>query len=245
MVKLRVDGIGVGSGFLAEGSYIVTAAHVVSPFSAVDIEFESGTEYTSVPVVSLDHLADLAFLGPIDAAVPPVKLMNIETVREGETVFVLGYPERTLGYSLTSGEFESSWPWDDADIKQFSSTAAARFGMSGGPMANAHGEVIGVLTRGDESGSTGTSSNTVQEQLFKTSMGEDVSLAGSRPLPADKGSYEHRFVLHGQSDSKTFIFRDHDDSPISIEFEASKDVEYGLFDEYGDAYFRSVFDLQG
>ena len=241
MVRIRVDGIGVGSGFLAAGNYIVTAAHVAWPYADVEVVFEDGTEYANVLVASLDHLADLAFLGPIDTVVPHVKLANIETVHEGETVFVLGYPESTLGHSFTNGKFEFSWQWDDVDITQFSSTSAARFGMSGGPIANADGDVIGILTRGDESGSTGTSSNTVQDQLFKALMGQEVSLAGSRPLPADKGSYEHKFVLHGRSDTENFVFRDHGDTPISIEFEASKDVEYGLFDEYGDAYFRSVF----
>ena len=241
MVRIRIDGIGVGSGFLAEGNYIVTAAHVVSPFTAVDFVFESGTEHTNVPVVSLDHLADLAFLGPIDTAAPHVELANIESVSEGETVFVIGYPERSLGLSFTNGEFEYSWQWDDADIKQFSSTAAAEFGMSGGPMTNADGEAIGVLIRGDDPGSMGTSSNTVRDQLFKTASGEEVSPAGSRPLPTNKGSNEHEFVLHGRSDTETFIFRDHTDIPISIEIDATKDVEFGLFDEYGDAYFRSVF----
>lgn len=241
MVRMQVDGIGVGSGFLAEGNYIVTAAHVAWPYAAVEVVFEDGTEYTSVPVVSYDHLTDLAFLGPIDTAAPYVKLANIETVREGETVFVLGYPELTLGISFTNGEFEFSWQWDDADIMQFSSTSAAKFGMSGGPIVNADGEVIGVLTRGDESGSTGTSSNTVQNQLLRALMGEEVSPAGPRPLITDKGRYEHEFVLHGRLDSETFIFRDHDDTPISIEFEAPKDVEFGLFDGYGDADFRPAF----
>ena len=241
MVRIRVDGIGVGSGFLAAGNYIVTAAHVTWPYTAVEVVFEDGTEYVNVPVVSYDHLTDLAFLGPIDTTAPHVKLANTENVSEGETVFVIGYPEQTLGLSFTNGEFEFSWQWDDAVIKQFSSTADAEFGMSGGPMTNANGEVIGVLVRGYDPGSMGTSSNTLRDQLFKAANGEEVSQAGSRPLPADKGSYEHEFVLHGHLDIETFIFRDPGDAPISIEFEASKYVEYGLFDEYGYAYFRSVF----
>ena len=242
MVRIRVDGIGVGSGFLAEGNYIVTAAHVVSPYTAVDIVFENGTEYANVPVVSLDHLADLAFLGPIDdTSAPPVDFTNVEDESEGDVVLVIGYASDSVGLTVTNGEFEYIWHWDDADIKQFSSTSAAKFGMSGGPLTNAGGEVIGVLIRGDESGSTGTSSNTVRNQLFKAASGEDVSPAESRLLPADKGSYEREFVLRDRSDSETFVFRDHGDTPISIEFEATKDVEFGLFDEYGDAYLRSVF----
>ena len=117
--------------------------------------------------------------------------------------------------------------------------------MSGGPMTNADGEVIGVLVRGDDTGSIGTSSNTIQYQLFKTASGEEVSPAGSRPLPASKGSYEHDFVLRGRSDTETFIFRDHSDTPFSIEFDAARDVEFALFDQYGDAAINSVFRSTG
>ena len=245
MVEIRIRDTGVGSGFVGEGGYIVTAAHVAWPYTAVGIVFEDGTEYANVPVVSYDHLADLAILGPIDTAAPHVELVNIETMSEGDTVFVFGYPEERLGLSFTNGEFEYSWDWADADIKQFLSTPDAEFGMSGGPMTNADGEVIGVLVRGDDTGSIGTSSNTIQYQLFKTASGEEVSPAGSRPLPASKGSYEHDFVLRGRSDTETFIFRDHSDTPFSIEFDAARDVEFALFDQYGDAAINSVFRSTG
>ena len=245
MVEIRIRDTGVGSGFVVEGGYIVTAAHVAWPYTALGIVFEDGTEYANVPVVSYDHLADLAFLGPIDTAAPHVELANIETVSEGDTVFVFGYPEERIGLSFTNGEFEYTWNWADADIKQFLSTPDAEFGMSGGPMTNADGEVIGVLVRGDDTGSIGTSSNTIQYQLFKTASGEEVSPAGSRPLPAGKGSYEHDFVLRGRSDTETFIFRDHSDTPFSIEFDAARDVEFALFDQYGDAAIRSVFRSTG
>ena len=118
MVEIRIRDTGVGSGFVGEGGYIVTAAHVAWPYTAVGIVFEDGTEYANVPVVSYDHLADLAILGPIDTAAPHVELVNIETMSEGDTVFVFGYPEERLGLSFTNGEFEYSWDWADADINR-------------------------------------------------------------------------------------------------------------------------------
>ena len=143
MVRIRVDGIGVGSGFLAEGNYIVTAAHVVWPYTAEsDIVFENGTEYANVPVVSLDHLADLAFLGPIDdTSAPPVDFTNVEDESEGDVVLVIGYASDSVGLTVTNGEFEYIWHWrhDAAIFKHIDVVyfyGARVGGMSGGPLTN-------------------------------------------------------------------------------------------------------------
>ena len=240
MVKIRIRDSEVGSGFVVEGGYVVTAAHVTRPHTAVDIVFDDGSEHTDVPVVSYDYLADIVFLGPISTSLPHVDFANVETMSEGDPVFVVGYPTTEL--FVSTGEFKYIHNWMDADVAEVISTAESRGGTSGGPMTNGMGEVIGVnLWSYDDGDSGGTSSNNVLNRLERIVRGEEASPAGSRFLPTDKGSYEHEFVLYGRSDTEIFFFRDLAETPISIEFDAAQDVEYGLFDEDGSADFRSAF----
>ena len=242
IVKIRIGDSDVGSGFVVEEGYIVTAAHVVWPYTIADVVFENGVEHKDVPVVSSDHLADLAFLGPINTSVPHVEFANVEDEREGDTVFVIGYPENTLGLSVARGEFESIHVWADANVTEVYSTAESEPGTSGGPIVNGNREVIGVNLRSYDDGSSGgTSSNTVQDRLEKIAQGEEVSPAGSRPLPEDQGSHEHEFVLRGRADTEIFFFRDLSETSISVEFDTPQDVEYGLFHEGGYADFRPAF----
>ena len=70
MVRIRINDQDYGSGFVVEGGYVVTAAHVAWPYAAAGIVFEEGTEHANVPVIGYDHHADIAFLGPIDTSAP-------------------------------------------------------------------------------------------------------------------------------------------------------------------------------
>src|SRR5690606_11492141 len=71
---------------------IVTNAHVVWPYNAARVTFANGEEHVNVPVHNVDHLVDLAVLGPIDTALPPVSLASGEHFEIGEEVYLIGYP---------------------------------------------------------------------------------------------------------------------------------------------------------
>ena len=176
MVKIQINDQTYGSGFVVEGGYIVTAAHVAWPYAAADIVFEEGTEHTNVPVIGYDHHADIAFLGPINTSAPHVELANIDDDDKGSPAFALGYPVDGTELSVTAGEFEGVWDWTSADVITVGSTAAGSRGMSGGPMTNRDGEVIGVLIRGGDSGTIGASSNTSRDRLGRIERGEKPRL---------------------------------------------------------------------
>ena len=238
MVRIRVNDQDYGSGFVVEGDYVVTAAHVAWPYSAADIVFEDGTEQTNVPVIGYDYHADIAFLGPINTSAPHVELANIDDEYEGSPVFALGYPVDGTELSVTAGEFEGVWDWTSADVMTVGSTAAASRGMSGGLMTNRDGEVIGVLIRGGESGTIGASSNNLRDRLGKIERGEKASATRLRLLPYHDGRKEHEFVLQGRWDTETFVFRSDGETAVTIEFDSYEDVEYGLFNEFGSSDFR-------
>ena len=238
MVSIRRnDRIG-GSGFLVEGNYVVTAAHVVWPHTFVDVVFEDGMEYSDVAVTALDHFADLAFLGPINTVAPQVVLGNAALEREGNTMYSLGHAEGSEKLFATEGEFVRIKHWGEVDVVEVITSAEVIGGMSGGPMTNNRGEVLGVNIRLDEDGNIGASSDTVRDRLEKILLGEDASPFGSRFPLTDGGSQEHVFRLEGRWDTAVFWGKH---SEASIEFDAPWDVEYGLFNQWGYQAFNSIY----
>ena len=233
MVRIQFKDISKsgGTGFLVEGNYIVTAAHVVWPYAESDITFNNGTVYSNVQVIAYDHLADLAFLGPIDTSEPHFEFADAENESEGNKTFTVGYAGwRTPNLSINEGTLEGVTT-ANSDIDVVSSTARSIGGMSGGPMTNDRGEVIGALVRSWDRGggeSMGPTSYTLRDRLNKIARGEEVSQLGSRLLSKDGGRAKQEFVLRGRWDTAAFSSGS---SSASIQFDTPVDVEYGFFDE--------------
>ena len=239
MVRIKEPFIGiVGSGFLAKGNYVVTAAHVVWPHTEVDVEFEDGTEHDKVQVAAFDHFADLAFLGPIDTSAPHLVFGNAKAEIEGNTVYSVGHAQGSKNLFATEGEFIGLEDWTDGYISEVTTSAEGIGGMSGGPVANVRGEVVGVNLRSGNNEHIGASSNTVSERLDRIMRGEDASPFGSRFPSTEGGSKEHEFRLNGRWDTAVFWGKQ---STASIEFDAPWDVEYGLFSLEGRYSFDGAF----
>ena len=238
VVKVRSEIRGGGSGFLVEGNYIVTAAHVVWPSTDATIVFNDGTEHTDISVVSYDLLADLAFVGPIETSAPHLEFADIESELEGNTAFIVGYSRDVEGLTVHRGEFLAHEWLGVANVANVSLTAQPWWGMSGGPATNGTGKVIGVLFGGRDFGSISTSSHTVRDRLHKIALGLEISDLASR-IPSDtwEGSQEHEFVLSGPWDTKTFIFRKSSEPLVDIKVEAGDDVEYAVVNVFGGTLY--------
>ena len=242
VVKVSSSLWSAGSGFLVEGNYVVTAAHVVWPSTQASIEFSDGTEHKDVSVVAFDHVADLAFLGPVETSLPFLKFADGEEESKGTATYVSGYTWDSEELVVSKGDSPTFIEWGYAAISNVISNAVAQAGMSGGPMTNGSGEVIGVLFGASDEESVGTSSRTVKNRLQKIELGREVSVLGSR-LPPDvgKGVHEHEFTLNGPWDLETFVFDESIGVPITIDFEAYDDVEYAVVDPYGFSFFDHYY----
>ena len=239
MVTIQFRDRDIGSGFLVEGNYVVTAAHVVWGLPEIDVVFNDGTEHGDVPIAGYDYFADLAFLGPIDTPTPPVVFAEAESLAAEDTVFNVGNTKSLGGLSFTKGEITRTLDWPEADVTFVYSSAEGKRGMSGGITANDRGEVIRVNISGNESVSFGPSVEDVKDRLGKLARGEEISVLGSRALPDVRdGSREHRFVLRDRWDTVTLVL---EGSRKSVEFDAYRDVEYGLFDVNGTGAFKPLF----
>ncbi len=146
-VQVRVDQgrAGSGSGVMWNGQgTVISNAHVVRGES-VEVEFWDG-EVVRAKVLRRNPRRDLALLQvpPAQAAVP--RWADSSTLRPGEIVLAVGNPLGFIG-ALSTGVIHSVGPhhavgplsWVQAQIRLAP-------GNSGGALANAAGEIVGINT---------------------------------------------------------------------------------------------------
>ncbi|MFC2122370.1 S1C family serine protease [Bacteroidota bacterium] len=145
----------VGSGFVYDNNgHVVTANHVVENLSTVYVTLADGRSSTAT-VVGGSEASDVAVLKLDDAAisVEPPTTGDSSQMKIGESVIAIGNPFG-LTETLTSGivshmnrfvkiTSDSGDRWI-ANLIQYD--AAVNPGNSGGPLFNASGEVIGLVT---------------------------------------------------------------------------------------------------
>jgi serine protease Do len=141
-------GRGGGSGVVwSSGGLIVTNAHVARAAEA-EVELWDGRRFQA-RVVSRDPHRDLAALrisatgvAGLDGATPG----NSDTLRPGELVIAIGNPWG-LGGALSAGVIHSIGKLPGMGSQRWIRAAVQLApGNSGGPLANAHGHVVGINT---------------------------------------------------------------------------------------------------
>ncbi len=236
IVTVQFRGADFGSGFFVEGNYIVTAAHVFWGLPGIDVLLHDGTLLEDVPVIAYDYFTDLAFLGPIDTSAPPLQFAEVDALTTEDRAFIIGDPIGPGGNKVSEGNVHGTWDWPEVNATILTVSAESKTGMSGGPITNGKGEVMGVLVR---RGASGPSSDTVKDRLARLARGEHVTVLGARePSYVREGSREHEFLLRDRWDTATFVS---EGSNHTLEFDSFRDVEYGLFDIDGTGAFTPDF----
>jgi len=143
---VTLDGKEVGgSGFIVESSgVIVTNLHVIQNLKTVAVRLTSGDVFDQVTVRAFDERKDLAVIKVPGFDLPVVELGNSNTVQQGDSVVLVGNP-LGLEASITSGIISGLRKMEDG-YQVFQTDAAANPGNSGGPMLNASGATVGILT---------------------------------------------------------------------------------------------------
>jgi len=181
------QGTATGSGFVVSSDgYIVTNDHVVAGASSVTAKVGDGKTLTA-KVVGTDASTDLALLKVDASNLTPLALADSDQVQVGDPAYAIGNPyglDRTLTTGVISAlqrEINSPNGYTINDVLQ--TDAAINPGNSGGPLFNTAGQVVGVNSQietsgsssGGESGNVGIGfaipSNTVKsvvEQLMKS-----------------------------------------------------------------------------
>lgn len=134
-----------GTGFyIKDYDLIITNQHVVDEYAHVVVQgilFES----ISANVLYRDSKYDIAFIKlPKNFKFPNIKISMKQTLKEGDTVIVIGHPYG-LNYTATQG-IVSKVERLQRGLKYIQIDAATNPGNSGGPLVNSKGEVIGINT---------------------------------------------------------------------------------------------------
>jgi serine protease Do len=160
-VTVRIlGGDASGSGVLIrkEGKLytLLTAAHVLTENQSFKVITEKGQQYTLIPASIRRHkAADLAiaqFSAPL--SYPVIALGDLSKVVEGTPSYVAGYPAQTEAltdsiYHFSSGQItaKATKPFRDGYGLVYTNTTLP--GMSGGPVLNVNGQLIGIHGRAD------------------------------------------------------------------------------------------------
>ncbi len=201
----------IGSGILIEGGYVVTNHHVVWPYESAWLVFPDGTEFSDVPVVGWDPFADLAVLGPVDAAARPLALSDGESMSPGSELFLIGYPAETDLYpepSITGGVLSRFRHWDLYDLTLLQTDSAIAGGQSGGALVNSLGEVVGISTWSFSEAGFGMATSAIDNAEIVEALVLHAETGGrtDRRLASPGGDFEYEIELAGRSDSIVFTF---------------------------------------
>lgn len=135
--------IAIGSGFAVSENEIVTNAHVISDARMIRVITYSGDSLPT-SVVDYDEDLDLAVLYVADGSFSALPIASLDATRVGDDVYAIGAP-KSMAYTLTKGIVSSK----DRVIRgrqYIQIDAAVNEGNSGGPLLDANGNVLGVIT---------------------------------------------------------------------------------------------------
>ena len=235
---------GTGSGFLVDGGYLITNAHVVWPNDKARVVFSDGSEHEDVPVRNWDLLADLAVLGPLDTKQPPLTLADGENLPIGSEIYLIGYPgevEDLPEPTLTQGVLSRRREWEAAKLTYLQSDATIIGGQSGGVLVSNAGEVIGISGLGWPAGWDGfrfamvASAADLAPRINALTAGEDPSGLGRRRWQADSGAAEQDFVLDNLRHARMFTVKAEPEAELEFELSGSGEFSAEAMSLWGES----------
>ncbi len=143
-----------GSGFIiSDDGYVLTNYHVVKEADKGKLDVQvltyDGTAYNAT-IVGTEASNDVAVL-KIDAeGLSAASFGNSDVIRVGDTVYAVGNPLGELEFSMSTGHVSAKdrviTTQENESINMFQIDAAVNEGNSGGPVYDAGGSVIGIVT---------------------------------------------------------------------------------------------------
>jgi serine protease Do len=204
---------GLGSGFIVRpDGLILTNAHVVKDAQHVTVTLADHREFHA-KVLGMDPATDVAVLKIESHDLPVVRMGDASQLEVGDYVLAIGAPyglEETASAGIVSAKARSL-PGDQY-VPFIQTDVAVNPGNSGGPLFDAHGNVVGINSQiySNTGGFQGVAfaipidvAQRVQEQIVTTGKVQhaklgvmiqpvDQSLAGSFKLDSPRGALVSR-----------------------------------------------------
>jgi hypothetical protein len=149
IVYITAEGVDVNSGAIGSGfvvhpeGVIATNYHVVKDATNASVRFSDGKTYPVVGIIYDDPNLDVCLLKINARNLPMLTLGDSNVLKIGEPLYCIGNP-LGLDFSFSNGILAGIRNLNDIKWLQF--TAPISPGNSGGPILNARGEILGVVT---------------------------------------------------------------------------------------------------
>lgn len=195
VVEIRA-GHSVGTGWIYRvdnnrKAWILTNEHVIRGSRTVTVRLSDGSGTRTGTVTGADDIRDLAVVTICCSsgwkALPTVAPTEVEV---GSNVVIMGFPEQRIGsgLSVTTGIVSSFDFHSESRSWLIQTDAAVNPGNSGGPLLNASGQVIGIVSsRSDpiraENIGFAIAMRTVDAELDYLEVGGNVRAATPTPTP--------------------------------------------------------------
>jgi len=153
-VVVVLYGTQYGTAWWINENHLVTAAHVVNYQSHITVTIMHGDYTGKATVIYVDQVHDIAILRA-DSRPASQYIFKLSTrgPEKGDTIFVIGYPfelykivgdlqKMSANPRVTQGVV--AWVYPEKYLFEFS--AATDSGNSGGPIVDAYGNVIGLVS---------------------------------------------------------------------------------------------------
>lgn len=154
----RTTGTGTGTGvILTENGYIVTNYHVVEGASSIYVKLYGTEQNIKAKLIAYKEHDDIAVLKIEKTGLRRATFVNdCSNCKVGERVYAVGAPEGTdYSWSVTQGIISSvnrelkiydNSGTMEKKMRMIQTDAPVNPGNSGGPLINAAGEVVGIVT---------------------------------------------------------------------------------------------------
>ena len=174
-----VESASSGSGFiLTQDGFIVTNHHVIDGATSVKVSLYDGESYDAT-VIGSDSDYDIAVLKIDATGLTPVTLGDSSLLNVGDHVLAVGNPLGELTFSASEGIASSvnrTINVSGIPFNMIQVTCAVNPGNSGGPLFNAYGEVVGIVSAKYSGTASSSSSETVEGLGFAIPINDVLAM---------------------------------------------------------------------
>ena len=207
LVALAETEIGSGSAMVVGPGLMVTNLHVVWPYDEVTLTFQDGGVFIGA-VVATDPILDLAVLEVTDLDLKAPLVGDPTRLRVGSTAYLIGFPlapgpgEPTITRGLLSSPRTS----EHLAVTFLVTDATIESGQSGGMLASADGEMLGMSGFSVGTLAVALSMPDVLERVEARRNGFDLVGAGDRRFPSmTDGALTHSGQIRTAADELVFL----------------------------------------